>query len=109
GDGNRTGWSCPTKGWRSRSSEGRQRCRTPGGRRVALLERLVGDSRWLAPGEQPTAGGCDDGQADEDEKEVEDRHVAHPLGELASEERGRGEVGDGRAQQGAEQAKSTGG
>jgi len=69
---------------------------------------MTGQGWWLPPGEQPTAAGGDGGQSNEDEKQVEHRHLAHPFVDLTSEESGCVEIGGGRAEHGAQHGEGAG-
>ena len=77
-------------------------------RAAGLVDRLPGDRRRLAPGEQPAAGRGDQRQPDQQDQHVGQRHVTEHDGQAAA---GPGQPGDHRARHaknGAEQAERGG-
>src|ERR1039458_9452036 len=67
------------------------------------------DRGRLTPCDQPPTCSRDDGKPNEDQYESEGWRMTHPLAELAPEEGEGCEVGDCRAEHGAEETESPGG
>src|SRR6266536_1511357 len=77
--------------------------------RGGLLKRPSGDSGWFTSGEHPAADAGSEGEAGEDGDQVGDGRRLERGAEAAVCPCGDGEVGDGGAEQRAEEAERAGG
>ena len=78
------------------------------GNAAVLLERLSGDGGRLAAGQQPAARGRSEGQARDDDNEVDDGHMAEGV-QVASMPGHEPHIGAGATEQRAEQGEGAGG